>query len=130
MIKEKEIINDWLNTKKLDLRDFQFQYLKEGKEITLSYDLVLEAIAERIQVNKMEDYYENKWWDRKNKDQRQALTQEIASFFKDMANYKIFKNYNFFSWEELSNMYKMEIDFLKFWMNENKLNEQHSILEN
>lgn len=132
--KDKKIINDWFSARDLDLSECQFKYLKEDKEVSLEYDIVLEAVLDRISdvrliqiLDKMEKYYKNDWYDRKNKDTMPALLDEAARFFQDMANYKVFENHRFFTFAQLAQDYDMEEKFLKFWMNEQGLNEQQML---
>jgi hypothetical protein len=129
-------INQWFSAQEMDLTECKFKYLKDDQEVELDFDTVLQATLDRISAprlleifNKINHYFHHDWWDRKNSDPSLAALSEISRFLQDMANYKVFENYRFFTWEQLAQDFSMDQEFLKWWMTEQNLNEQQMLCD-
>jgi hypothetical protein len=129
-------VRQWLEAQELDLFDCKFKYLVEEKEVSLSYNQVEKACIDRLGevrlisiFNEFEDYFKNRWYDRDKKDYKDGLIQEISSFMRDMANYKVFEKHRFFTWKQLAKNFSMDEKFLKWWMKEKDLTEQQMLCD-
>lgn len=132
----KKSIDNWFTERDFDLFECKFRYLKEDQEVFLNYEEVIAAVLDRmsaerlIQIfNGIEKYYKEDWYDRKNGDVGQATLNEVSRFLQDMANYKVFEDFRFFTFAQLAKDYNMSEEFLKWWMQENDLNEQQILCD-